>query len=280
MNLEQWLDQYFLERSLAKKSQKNLRDCSRMFGSEKQLAEIDELAINRWLVLLAEQYSDSTVKRMRGDILSILNGAADAQLMKRLDPRRIRRCVVRREFPKASTPADIGKLLDACEGLTGRFSCGIPRAPLMRAWILVGWDCCFRPWSDQLAFKLEHIQKEGLVWFVQNKTDYPKAIRLRPETLKAIKAIFPPNREEVFPVSRSAVGRAWEVLCQLSGVRIPPKQLRASRATEEERHNPGGAPRILGHKPGSTVAYKHYVNPMMSLPTPPHGPKIDRRKRA
>src|SRR5690606_23229370 len=123
------------------------------------------------------------------------------------------------------------------------------------------------------------ISAEGAVIITQEKTSQPVLCRLRRETMAAIEELCKLHGgDRIFPFSRATLDHHWQKVKKASGLDGTPKKIRKSRATSAEQRDRGSAPAILGHVPGSTIAYRHYVDRLQILPDPGLPPQIDRRQ--
>ena len=280
MNVFDYVDEYARHRRISPKHLRNLRLTARCYGGWAQdggtIEALTEAVASDWLIHLETQgLSDHYLKSHRGNLLSLWNDAADRGLVRHPVTRLVRSIRCAGMIPTASRPSEIAKLLDACCQLRGCFqNYPIVKARLMAAYVLVCWDTAMRPWSDVLRIQRSWIGADGQLVVAQHKTAWPHNCRLRPETVAAIDATFPPDRRLIFEPGYKAIYYNWGLIRDMSGVRIPPKQIRASRGTDAERQVPGSAPQVLGHKPGSQVAYRHYVDPRLAYDAPPLPPPL------
>lgn len=270
------------ERSLAKGHTRNLIGIATEFeafhGRVEDFGKLTEAMVNRWIVALVEagKLSDASINRKRGDVLSIWNYLADRELCKYPMARRVKRLKPEPQIPRSITRADVLHLLESCRNVAGIFEPhGQQKARVLLAWIHVAWDGALRPWCDQLRLRRDAIQDNGICTLIQSKTHHPHTFRLRPATLEAIDAIRPKDTERVFPVGYRQMNRVWRELCHVAKLDIPPKMLRSARATDAELQERGAAGQVLGHKPGSAVAYKHYVDPLIANSNPPLPPELE-----
>ncbi|MDA7980054.1 MAG: hypothetical protein MPJ50_14905 [Pirellulales bacterium] len=273
--------QYADERSLSCGQTRNMikmaRDFEAICGPVDDFQELTEELVNVWITQLAERnLKPGTVNRKRGDMLVLWRSLADRDLCKYPNVRRVKRIKVKPQIPQSASREQIETLLKACQKMDGRFRPhGQSMGRVLVAWIHVAWDGALRPWADQLHLRHDHIRPDGVVVMIQSKTGYPHVFRLRDVTRKAINAIRPKDAERVFPVGYKQMERAWLELQSISGLSIPPKMIRSARATDAEALEAGSAPRVLGHKPGSKVAYAAYVDPRLAYGNPAMPPELD-----
>jgi hypothetical protein len=115
---------------------------------------------------------------------------------------------------------------------------------------------------------------------VQHKTREGITCQLREETVKAIKATFPPKRELIFewPHTPSIFYRHWNNLVYEAGLEVNrrngPQKLRRTSASHLEAASPGTATAHLGHR-SADLARKHYLDPNITQQKRPIPPSLD-----
>lgn len=291
MQLMQLLELMRLERDLRPSTIEQLTYTIRLFAKHlEQPPTIDHLnddLINRWIEWLATTNSrhgrprtKQTIKTQRGNIVTLWLFAWETERIDRL-PRRIKKIKMPRTLPQAWTEQQAAEWLAACNKVPGVVSsCLAPARMVMRVWSLVSWDTAARA-CDLLNLRRSEISADGAVVIQQQKTEYPVLCRLRPETVAAIDALCALHgQDRIFPFSRGTLDHHWRKVKEISGMDGSPRKLRKSRATSAEIREKGSAPVVLGHVPGSTVAYRHYVDRLQILPDPGLPPAIDRRESA
>ena len=174
-----------------------------------------------------------------------------------------------KRIPEAWTLDELQKLLAATDKLEGRYPNGIPKSAFWRALILVIYDTGIRR-SDMLALRTDDLRDGSLVLIIQ-KTAVEILRPLSPETIKAIKATFPPKRELIFdwPHGRNHLNTEWSRIVQAAGLPGGHRQglhkLRRTSASHLESVAPGTAGRHLGHlTPG--LAERFYIDPRIAKP--------------
>jgi hypothetical protein len=142
----------------------------------------------------------------------------------------------------------------------------VARRDAWRCFVMVAWDSGLRL-GDLFELRSELVRGQSRFQLVQHKTGKPLLVKLRPETVQAMEATYPPIREYLF---RGLFGRPkfyvrFRKLCDQAGLFCKgpglglSRMLRRSAATAVERAAPGSAMRFLGHtSPGPT--YAHYVD--------------------
>lgn len=292
MHLTALIDLLRLERDVKISTIKQLSYTVRLFGRYlERIATIDDLnddAANRWIEWLTTTPSrlgrprkKATIKSQRDNLVTLWLFAWETDRVDQ-QPRRVKRIRLPRTLPEAWTEQQAAEWLSACDRIGGVVaSCMAPARLVMRTWSLAAWDTAARA-CDLLELRRSEISAEGALVIQQEKTGYPVLCRLRPETMAAIDDLCKLHgADKIFPFSRATLDHHWQKVRKEAakmGLEGTPKKLRKSRATSAERRERGSAPEILGHVPGSRVAYQHYVDRMQILPDPGLPPQIDRRQ--
>ena len=252
-------------------------------GREPVLDDFTDDLLNRWIDWLASTPSrhgplrrKRTIKTQRNNAITLWNFAWEAELVERT-PRRVKKIKVGPTLPEAWSEQQMAIWLAACDRIPGFVASVLaPAKVVMRAWSLLCWDTCARM-CDLLRLKRSDISSDGSVVIVQEKTAHPVLCRLRPETIAAIDEVCRHSgKDHIFCFGRATILHHWAKVREASGLNGTPKKIRKSRATSAEALRRGSAPIVLGHKPGSTVAYRAYVDPRQTLPDPGLPPAIDR----
>ena len=280
---------YRLERDVKASSVQQLTCTVSLFtqflGRPAALGDLEDDTVNRWVEWLAtspgrhnRMRSRKTISTQRNNLVQLWNFAVDSERLDR-EPRRVKRIKLRPTLPEAWTESQVAEWLAGCDRIDGFVaSCLAPAKVVMRAWSMVAWDTAARE-CDLLKLCRSEISAEGAVVVHQEKTGYPVLCRLRPETMAAIDELCRlSGRDQIFPFRRETLLHHWNKVKAVTGLEGTPKKLRKSRATSAEQRDRGSAPAILGHVPGSTVAYRHYVDRLQLLPDPGLPPQIDRRQ--
>jgi integrase len=244
------LERYFLRRQLASASQYQHRHVLALFchwlGRDPPLRDCDDDLVNAFLQDAADRYAAATVRRFRIYLGTSLRSAARDGLAQW--PIHLRRIRVPDKLPEAWTIQQVRQLLDACPG--------VRHGDWLDAMIRVIWDTGLRC-SDARQLAWEEIDRR---YVMMRKTGQPLLIRLRPETLAALRQL--PARDR--PLDRGSPRQHyvwWRALCLAAGVpHGGPQRLRRSAATYVELEHPGAATAFLGHK-SSDLARRHYLDP-------------------
>jgi integrase len=242
----------------------------------------DELpdVMNRWIAWLQLNNSPRTVKGKRATVLTLWLAAADYGICDSPDTRHIRRVKIQRAVPDAWTLAELKSLIEATAMIERSFyPNGVERRLFWEAFIRVCYDTALRR-GDMLALKRSQIEKiEGghVLRSVQSKTGDGIVHRLRPATVAAVDALFPPTRELIFdwPHGMNAFHHHWQEVLDCAGMDLDRRngvqKIRRTSASHLEAISPGAATKHLGHRTGD-MARMHYLDEKISrgeLPMPP-----------
>jgi site-specific recombinase XerD len=265
-----------------------VQDFDRWHGRPVKLSDLATALVNQWLsARLASGMSRATIKNRRGAVVVLWRAACELKLVPEpLAKIKIVRVPV--PIPECWSEEEMAALLAAADTLTGTFrTIDIERAALIRAAVLVLWDTAVRP-VDLLELTSGQINDVGRFVIRQHKSNWPHLCQLRPETIDAIRATFPPDREKLFPINRKTLYWYIHRLMKVAGLgRGSVKWIRRTSATALECSHPGSAMAHLGHKtPG--LAYKHYIDaariqndkPMPPPLVPPSRPAIVSMRQA
>lgn len=230
--------------------------------------------INRFLTAYAEGRSKVTLKGCRNNLVTLARWGFEAGLIAGM-PSQVKRIKPPRTLPQAWNREQVQALLRASECFAGRTRKGVLRRALLRALWLTAYDTALRR-GDLLALESDQVGSDGSLVLVQHKTGDVILCRLRPETVAAINATYPPARKRIFG---DAIGprQFYElvVACvRKAGLTGGLQRMRRTSATLLEQVAPGAAMRHLGHRtPG--LAYKHYIDPKMMAENKPLPPPLD-----
>lgn len=269
MELDKLLSKYTSENDLSAEYQKQLRYTLRQFqawaGRTLSIGDLTDDLINRYLIFLQDQKKrPATIKSQRGNLLTLWRSAWDARLTE-TKPERVRAIKVPRDLPEAWRENQMVCLLTAASTMRGRFRYWrIERAKFWRAFIMVTWDSGLRL-GDVWSLGREQIGSDGSLVVTQSKTLWPLLCHLRPETIAAIDATFPPVREQIFGsvlCKRQAIEYFAEI-AKHAGLVGGTRKIRKTGASHVEAETPGSAMQYLGHRtPG--LAHRHYIDPRIA----------------
>jgi len=285
VTLTEWAERYILARDL---SDFYVRDVRRVIGwfvawnIEQRLDHLTDDHLNQWAKQLKrEGKNPKTIKMRLSTVKSVWRDAFMAGECQ-TEPRRVVKIKCPRSMPVAWTHEELRRLLDAAATVPLWFKrTGIRKAAFWRAFILVAYDSALRL-NDLESLRREQIQTGGRIIITQHKTGTLHSVRLRPETLAAIKQLEPwdaPGRGDVifwWGAGRSEFFRQFRRLLLSAGLTSSyglTRRLRRSSATAAEAVQPGIASLHLGHSPESgNLAHRHYLDPRLlpeRVTTPP-----------
>ena len=177
-------------------------------------------------------------------------------------------------IPKCYTVKEVGWILQACETLTGHLWAdgGIPKALYWKCIVLVLYDTGVR--SGALwTLRCEDIDlaNSSILFRAENaKTRRSQLLRVAPDTLASIKAIWEPLRELLFPWPYACQGTRynhWDEILQRAGLPLLHgnkfKMLRKTCATLCKA-NGADATAQLGHSTDA-MTRRHYLVPDMEI---------------
>lgn len=224
-------------------------------GSE-FVEEITDESLSRCLMDLRGAYSQAYLRKIRGDIATVLRFAADD--IGRAVPKKIRPIAKPKPKPRAWTLQQVTAIVEASYKYDGEARCGLDLRVYFAAIAMTAWDTSLRK-EDLHSISQSMISETGRITIVQEKTDDEQYCRVNPETLRVLRAI-PREKPLAWPLSDAQFYYHWNRIIVLSGV--PPygamHALRKSAATEVARANPGAETRFLGHT--TPAADVHYID--------------------
>ena len=237
--------------------------------------------LNRWVAWLETTLSPRSIKSKRAAIITLWYAAAELGMCPPPVPRLIRRPKCQRPAPDAWTLDEMRAILGACQTFRGQYYAnGVDRGRFWEAFVRVCYDTALRR-GDMLAVRrsqLESIEGGHVLRTVQSKTGDGVVHVLRPKTVEALEAIFPPERELIFewPHTMRTLHHHWSDVLAAAGIdpqnrRNGVQKLRRTSASHLERENPGAASAHLGHR-SADMARMHYLDPKIhkaALPLPP-----------
>lgn len=269
LTLKELSENYFSERDCGKGHRDGVRLVVKWFGEflhrTATVGDLTDENVNAWLTSMVDRgLSRRTVRGRRVILLSLWRAAFEDGKVDAF-PRRVKKINVPRLIPSAWTPQQVGAILKACDSVDGYFKRSkVKRSTTLRASVVAFWHSGLRL-GDMMRLKWSDIGDDGSVAVVQNKTGFPHACCFPPEAMAAIAPLRGPGRTYVFRdvVSYSRLKVYFRIVVRSAGLRGGTKKLRKSGATAVEKASPGSAPKYCGHRPGSMVAYQHYVDPTL-----------------
>jgi integrase len=209
-------------------------------------ADLNDETASKWIMWCETRYAPATIKRMRGDLLTIWRAFADDNAA-HPTPRKVRKVDVPEPDPQVWSREEVERLLRAADRIPGVMKNGCERSVYYRAIILAAWGTGLRR-GDLWTLRLDQITKGGFVAKRQNKTGDKHYARLQPEAVEAIELIGG-ETPLAWPYSPRMFYYWWDKLKAIAGVTSDGslQKLRCSSSTNVAIHQPGKQTKFLGH---------------------------------
>ncbi len=208
----------------------------------------DELLLSRWVKWLEMLYAPRTARKARGDVLGVLNDAADSELRPPLRQRRVRRPQVGPPVARAWTPETVQRLILACRQLDGKIKTGVRRSIYFETIFRCNWRLGIRR-GDLWRLSLRDVLPDGRVYLMQRKTRVLVDGRLGPEEIRLLHSFGydPPLR---WPHAERIFYDWSRKVKAIAGVDTPGhlQRIRKSAATDvAKKQGRAAATKFLGH---------------------------------
>lgn len=229
-----------------------------------ELDELTPLMLSQHLAHLQQQgYSPLTVHGRRGKLLVLWSGAySDGYTENRPDHLRVRKIRKNRAIPRAWTPEQFERLLDAIPSVRGLASPGVRKAPWLRALCLVAISTGLRK-GDLFSLERSFFLPGWSLSIVQSKTGDVHTARLGKRAIEAVEALPKTESKMLFPWAHrsDAFTRMFRRLLDRAGLPGSFKWCRRCGATWiAAKHGKAAASVYLGHRtPG--LAELNYIDP-------------------
>jgi len=230
--------------------------CKRIGCNDAHVETITDESLSRCLMDLRGAYSQTYLRKIRGDLVTVLRAAADDGL--REPPRKVRPIAKVKPKPRAWTQEQVTAIVAASFDYRGFARSGFDLKTFFAAIAMTAWDTSLRK-EDLHSIEQRMIRDDGRITIVQAKTDEEQYCRVNLSTLRLLRSIA---REQplAWPLSDCQFYYHWRRIIAASGV--PPfgamHALRKSAATEVARLFPGAETRFLGHT--TPAADAHYID--------------------
>lgn len=262
----------------------SVRSFSKFLTHDACLDDLTELSVLRWLQVRKGQCSLATVKRERGDILTIWS-FAHKRGFTQVPPADIEPIKLQRKIPRAFSVADLESILAVTRRLRGDMrQIDIPRHSWYTSLVLFLYDTGARI-SASLDVRPSDINIDSryvLMEAQHSKTGIEQVMNLSDQTVAAIAGMYDFKREHVWPYPWSK-RRLWldlHEICDAAGVRLLKGEgfhvLRRTHATQAVKaHGWARAQADLGHT--NEQMTRRYVDPRqlgprgLNLPRPDVG---------
>jgi site-specific recombinase XerC len=257
-----------------------LNDWGRCLGHPPTLIDLDDDALLIWMRSLMDRreprpLSAWTINERVGRVRTLWTWLAKRGIVNTFPT--CRRLPAPDPTPRAWTKEELARLFAAAD-LEGGLTAGIPTRLWWKARLLFHWHTGERKGAvDQLRMEWVRLDAAPPVAvipaFARKGRKKPGVYHLPPSLVEALRAIWQPVRELVFPFDRDPTmyWKIWNRLLKRAGLPLGPKSktqgLRISHASWIKKL--GGDPtQALLHSDPMTTA-KHYLDASMEEPPPP-----------
>lgn len=258
-SLSAYVDRYAVQREISDSSVYQLRRSALIFerwaGEPIDVGAITDDQLSRWLYDLRNQYAQATLRKIRGDVLTLLRDAAEAGLCD--PPKRVRKIARPKPNPQAWSASEVAVIIEAATRLRGVLVDGRRRADYFSALFLAAWETGLRR-SDLFRLRQRDIGDGGRIVLTQKKTGDAHVAHVRPDTVARLRRLG--DTPLSWPSTNRLFYYWFDKVVAASGV--PPHGglhcIRASGATDVALHQPGRQTRFLGHT--TPAADSHYLD--------------------
>jgi integrase len=264
MNLADLLVRYLASRNCSRGYQYNLRRTVRKAEDSgiKTVCQLTPDAVNR-LIAGLRKVGNTTRANIRRELLSLWKYAHDCSLTDSYPTRVVK---VREDRRPVRTWAveDLRKILVAAEKdqMVVSQRCPVPRAHVLAAWILIGYDGGMR-FDDIHQLTMQDFRNGGeSIAISARKTGKPLVRRMTEDTQLAVSRMFsysPDGTLFQWCLPRRRAFVMWREFLDSNGFPGSSKWLRRTCATAIEMVAPGTASFYLQHSDAATTS-KHYVD--------------------
>ncbi len=298
MELREYVQHYRRDHEIKQSSVQSLNAVvarfSRYLGRQALLADLAAPQVNQWLASMHGKGSPETAYGYRRMLLTLWRAAHLDGFVAEY-PHRVRRIKRPDRIVEGWDAGQMAKLLAACDHLRGAIRgvrignveewfgsdrgrpwrtveseerqngnatyLQIDKRAYFRAMFLVAWDSGLRL-GDVFSIERSWIERQpdgsGRFAIVQSKVGRRIDRFLRPETMQAIDAMFPPERKLLFPLwcFREAFYRVVKRIVKRAGLSGTMRWIRRGSASEVEKASPGCGKLHLGHSPKSVGLFE------------------------
>ena len=206
--------------------------------------------VNAFLRSRIDQVAGTTVRSERTILLTLYKFGYESGLIK-IAPRGVMSVKARRSPTKAWTVEQLKAAVAATRAKDAiRLRSGASLGVLLRAWMLLGYECGSR-FGDLWSMTKDNIDGDAISW-TQSKTGDPIVRSLTPACLDAVDAMLaksPDGRILGWVCRKRQAMRLMREHLDQCGIGGSSKWLRRSGATHIEINEPGKAKLHLGHRP-------------------------------
>jgi len=241
---------------------------SRFLGRTATMDDFQDSTVNCFLTWYADLgRAPETVNNVRRQLLTLWRFCVEADWIDRL-PRKVKTIRRPNHVVQAWTAEDVAKILQAASGEWTKVRGHWPLAwgDLLRAVVLLGCNSALRL-GDLLAAKWSDVSGDRTLRIVQHKTGNALSVDLWDDTLDSLERIRNGHERLVGGrVNDDNLQIRFRHLLQRIGVRGSIRWLRKTGATWA--NETGIASQLLGHRSGSALAQRHYVDSRASVVRP------------
>lgn len=247
-------DRYLSQRAVTPTYSANVRRIASRCGS------VSVERVNAFLRSRIDEVAGTTVRSERTILLTLYKYAYEAGLI-RIAPRGVMSIKAKRAPTRAWTVEQLKNAVGETKKKDAvRLRSGAGLGVLLRAWMLLGYECGSR-FGDLWAMTKDNIDGDAISW-TQSKTGDPIVRTLTPACLDAVDAMVaksPDGRILGWACRKRQAMRLMREHLDACGIGGTSKWLRRSGATHIEIAEPGKAKLHLGHRtPG--LAETNYLD--------------------
>lgn len=289
MTLSDHIEAYCRERELNRTTEIDYWHMARIFTEWSKHVPLETLSVddattlvNDWIISLRERTSATTNEKLsawtirgyRAKVLVIWRHARNTGKLPTMpETFRVRKVKTTQLRCEGWRSDDLAKLIEYCEiepSMRRRLrTVKVAKGLYLGALFRFLRNCGMRL-GDALQVRFTDISSGTITW-QQHKTGIWHRAELWPSTLRAIERIREPARDFIWfqgTTQRRGLYRMIQLAVKRAGMSGTTKYIRRGVATDVfcAGADPSAA---LGHVPGSRVAFKHYVDPLVTIRTVP-----------
>lgn len=177
-----------------------IRAYERFLGRPPTLADLTEESVTAFMGAILSDGRSPVTANMKASYLKTLARTAKRKKYIAEDLSNVDKLRAPRRLPTAWTAAEMEKIIESCRLCTGRIG-GVPAAPWWVAFVLTAYDTGLRR-RALLSIRFTEIDFESGLLRVpaeNMKTAVEQVFKLHPQTIEAILATVPPDRDLAFP---------------------------------------------------------------------------------
>jgi integrase len=272
-----YTERYLLAHSVSYKYANNLRARVAAFckwcGADVEVDSLSCELVNDWLAELeTDGMTAYTLDGYRRALLSIWN-AAYLERANDNAPSRLRRVKKPRLIIEAYTHTELRQLLDTAAKLRTLHVDDNKAADFWQAAIHAGYSCGARL-GDVLTLEWRHVTPDGVLTFLQSKTQYANTVRLSAEAMKFARRLGESKYVLPWPYQVNWFCLSFQRLKKAAGIKRGSfKWIRRSAGSYAEAEQPGSGGRLLGHR-DERMFRRHYEDSSITAAKPIEPPPL------